>query len=67
MNSSLNLNQLWIFCQPDTGANSNNPYFIIMSAKTGLVWIEKNGLAGGYIQVYKNINGYYPEHFYFYN
>ena len=68
MSSGLNLSQLWIFRQPAIGTDSNNPaYFVVMSAKTGLVWIEKNGLQGGYIQVYKNINGYYPEHFYFYN
>lgn len=71
MSSSLDLSQVWIFRQPDiyTHLYPNNPYFIIMSPKTGLVWNVYDSVrtAGGVIEIDNNLHGDYFEQFGFYN
>ncbi len=61
----LNLGQLWIFREADS--NTDNPRFVVMNARSGLVWNARNDQApGGYVQVSSRTN--LPnEQFYFFN
>ena len=54
--SSLDKSQLWILRAPDNGTN---PYFVLMSANTGLVMDVVDGITdpGTHVQVYKNHSG----------
>ena len=66
MTYSLTYNQLWIFRQPDS--TSNNPYFIVMSAKTGLDMnvYQASTTPGAYVQVFDRQNRYNEQVCFFY-